>query len=90
MSGGAGYVMSREALRRVVSEGLPNSLKCKKSDYGAEDAELGKCLENVGVVAGDSRDRLGRHRMLPFPPTSLFLPEKKPNSTLPGWFYKTM
>ena len=90
MSGGAGYVMSREALRRVVREGLPYYDKCEMLDYGVEDVELGRCLESVGVVAGDSRDRLGRHRMLPFPPTEHFLPENKPNSTQPSWFYKMM
>ncbi|KAI1719550.1 fringe-like domain-containing protein [Ditylenchus destructor] len=86
MSGGSGYVLSREAVRRFVAEAIPDSSRCKKSDSGAEDAEIGKCLANVGVVAGDSRDSNGRHRMLPFSPLSHF----ENNASMPGWFKKYM
>lgn len=86
MSGGAGYVLSREAVKRFVEDALTDSHKCKEANTGAEDAELGKCLQNVGVLAGDSRDAKGRHRMLPFGPVSHF----GTNKTLPRWFYKYM
>lgn len=86
MSGGAGYVLSREAVKRFVEDALTDGHKCKESNTGAEDAELGKCLQNVGVIAGDSRDAKGRHRMLPFGPASHF----GYNKTLPKWFYKYM
>lgn len=67
MSGGAGYVLSREAVRRFVVDAIPNSELCKTQAYGLEDAELGKCLENVHVLAGDSRDgECGR--FFPFTP----------------------
>lgn len=68
MSGGGGYVLSREALRLFVEEALPNPRKCKQDYTGAEDAEMGKCLNNVGVMAGDTRDSLGRGRFFPFTP----------------------
>uniref|UniRef100_A0AC35UEP0 N-acetylgalactosaminide beta-1,3-galactosyltransferase n=1 Tax=Rhabditophanes sp. KR3021 TaxID=114890 RepID=A0AC35UEP0_9BILA len=65
---GAGYILSREALKRFVEIALKDPKKCKRHDNGAEDLEMGRCLQNVGVVAGDSRDSLGRHRMVPFDP----------------------
>lgn len=65
MSGGAGYVLSKEALRRFAEEALPDGDKCRREPDGAEDVEMGKCLENVNVLAGDSRDRL-KGRFFPF------------------------
>ncbi|NXN12554.1 C1GTA galactosyltransferase, partial [Indicator maculatus] len=67
MSGGAGYVLSREALRRFV-RGF-SSGTCTHSSP-VEDLALGQCLEKVGVVAGDSRDTQGRETFHPFPPES--------------------
>lgn len=70
MSGGAGYVLSKESLKRFVEIGLPNKFKCKVPENGAEDAELGICLAKIGVVAVDERDSNGKERFFPFTPES--------------------
>ncbi|TRZ11744.1 hypothetical protein HGM15179_015380 [Zosterops borbonicus] len=65
MSGGAGYVLSRGALARVVTAFARGT--CGHSGP-EEDAALGQCLERLGVAVGDSRDTLGRETFHPFPP----------------------
>ncbi|XP_017336005.1 glycoprotein-N-acetylgalactosamine 3-beta-galactosyltransferase 1-B [Ictalurus punctatus] len=65
MSGGAGYVLSREALRRFV-EGF-RTKSCSHSS-SVEDLALGKCMEKMGVIAGDSRDTVQRETFHPFVP----------------------
>ncbi|XP_053705596.1 glycoprotein-N-acetylgalactosamine 3-beta-galactosyltransferase 1-A [Synchiropus splendidus] len=65
MSGGAGYVLSKEALRRFV-EGFRTQVCTHTSPV--EDLALGQCLEKMGVLAGDSRDTLQRETFHPFVP----------------------
>ncbi|XP_074659701.1 glycoprotein-N-acetylgalactosamine 3-beta-galactosyltransferase 1-like [Tubulanus polymorphus] len=67
MSGGAGYVLSRKALTTFIEQGLNKSI-CRRDNGGAEDVEMGLCLEKVKVVAGDSRDPEGKERFHPFVP----------------------
>ncbi|KAL8567985.1 hypothetical protein ACOMHN_029160 [Nucella lapillus] len=66
-SGGAGYVISKESLRRLAIDGIPHPKVCR-ADGGAEDAEIGKCLMNLGVKLVPSLDRLGRSRFHCFAP----------------------
>ncbi|XP_036327423.1 glycoprotein-N-acetylgalactosamine 3-beta-galactosyltransferase 1-like [Rhagoletis pomonella] len=78
-----GYVLSREALYRLVTDSFTNSSLCYLQDSPDDDLELGRCLRNVGVVAGDSRDAMGRQRFMPFPPEE-YLVDLKPDKQ--EWF----
>lgn len=86
MSGGAGYVLSKEALRRFVEDGLPDRKKCRQDPGGAEDAEMGKCLQDLDVIAGDSRDSQGRGRFFVFNPESHLFP----SSDKSYWYWTNM
>lgn len=78
MSGGAGYVLSKEALRRFV-EGFKNKL-CTHTT-SVEDLAMGQCMEKVGVLAGDSRDSMHRETFHPF------VPEQHLTSKFPKSFW---
>jgi len=84
-SGGAGYVLSKAALKKFVEEGLGNREICRQDNGGAEDVEMGKCMNNLKVTAGDSRDDLGRKRFFPFVPEHHLIPGHIPKD---GWYYK--
>ncbi|XP_032290024.2 glycoprotein-N-acetylgalactosamine 3-beta-galactosyltransferase 1 [Drosophila virilis] len=63
----SGIVFSSAALRQFVLKAMPNETICSSSPQGdAATEQLGRCLSNVNVLAGDSRDHLGDHRFIPF------------------------
>ncbi|CAG0902743.1 unnamed protein product [Darwinula stevensoni] len=74
MSGGAGYVLSKEALKRFVEKALPDAKACPLAKVKDEDVGMGRCLHAVGVEPGDSRDEKGRWRFLPYSPGSHLSP----------------
>ncbi|KAH8403013.1 hypothetical protein KR222_003134, partial [Zaprionus bogoriensis] len=90
MSGGSGYVLSKEAVRRFVVEGIPNPEICLPGTVINEDIEIGKCMENLNVTAGDSRDAIGRGRMFPFVPEHHLIPNRDEKFWYWNYqFYKT-
>ncbi|RWS22150.1 glycoprotein-N-acetylgalactosamine 3-beta-galactosyltransferase 1-like protein, partial [Leptotrombidium deliense] len=69
MSGGAGYVLSKEALRLFVEKGMSadHPKDCaEEHKQVAEDVAMGLCMQSLSVKAGDSRDALGRGRFFPY------------------------
>ena len=60
MTGGAGYVLSREAARLFVS-GHQDPNKCRPGIVGPEDVEMSRCLQRLGVSFIDTRDKYGRY-----------------------------
>ena len=78
MSGGGGYVLSKEALIRFGKRG---EALCAK-DHGDEDVQMGRCLEKLGVGTADSRDALGRTRF------HCFSPDTHLGGIYPAWYYK--
>ncbi|KAL3831301.1 hypothetical protein ACJMK2_023071 [Sinanodonta woodiana] len=84
MSGGAGYILSKEALQRFIEKGINNPANCRQDEGGAEDLEMGKCLEKVGVKAGDTRDELQRERFHPFVPEHHLIPDFLPKDM---WYW---
>ncbi|KAM8708545.1 hypothetical protein ACLKA7_015512 [Drosophila subpalustris] len=60
-------VFSSATLRNFVLQAMPNETLCSsKPMENAATEELGRCLSNIDVQAGDSRDYRGHHRFLPF------------------------
>ena len=66
MMGGAGYILSKEAVIRFNEASLKNTTICVEEDDGAEDVNMGKCLQYAGVLNKNSTDEFGRYLFLPF------------------------
>lgn len=86
MSGGSGYVLSREAVRRFVEIAFPNKDLCVEADLENEDVEVGVCLANVNVTTADTRDIHLKGRFMPFPPENHLTPINSPDFWY--WVYR--
>ncbi|KAH8334314.1 hypothetical protein KR059_008781 [Drosophila kikkawai] len=84
MSGGAGYVLSRKAVELFVEATAEKSL-CQHGDIGAEDFEMGRCMDPLNVTVGDSRDPYGRHRFFSLSLEYFLIPEDDDDEF---WLYK--
>ena len=80
VSGGAGYVISKEALKRFYEKGNNRSI-CRQDGY-AEDLSIGQCLQKLGIRIGNSTDNLGRSRF------HCFYPSSHLTGFYTEWYYK--
>lgn len=71
-SGGAGYIFSRETVRRFADI-IEDKSRCAEASF-AEDVEVGRCLAKMGVVAGHTLDERGREMFHPLPPEHHLIP----------------
>ncbi|XP_066969174.1 glycoprotein-N-acetylgalactosamine 3-beta-galactosyltransferase 1-like [Macrobrachium rosenbergii] len=62
LGGGAGYVLSRGTLKIYGNVTYHNNSLCPMNQQGGEDVVLGQCLTKSGILLGDTRDELGKHR----------------------------
>lgn len=63
-SGGAGYVISNKVVRQFSENYMTNKNFCRNTT-GSEDVDIAKCLKEMNVQVGDSRDELGLERFHP-------------------------
>lgn len=61
---GAGYVLSKGALKKFVTQIIPNATQCRMIEMGAEDMEMGICL-NQNAIFVDERDENQQKRFFP-------------------------
>ena len=71
-SGGAGYIFSRETVRRF-GDVIQDKSRCPEASF-AEDVEVGRCLAKVAVTAGITLDKRGRELFHPLPPEHHLIP----------------
>lgn len=61
---GGGYILSKKALQKFVTQIMTNDAICRSNSGGSEDLEMGKCLQHE-ALAIDGRDVLNQQRFFP-------------------------
>lgn len=95
-SGGAGYVLSQNALHRFSDAMMhrtntASTPNCRiDTDKGVEDLEMGKCMEALGVLAGDTRDEQKRGRFFYNTPEAHLIPGKIDTTQLKQKWYQSV
>jgi glycoprotein-N-acetylgalactosamine 3-beta-galactosyltransferase len=78
-SGGAGYILSNEAMKRLGKKLNEDYSFCQQTD--SEDVDVARCLRKMNVLPEKSIDDFGRER---FHPLNLMLHYK---GKIPEWLY---
>ncbi|CAI4222751.1 unnamed protein product [Auanema sp. JU1783] len=81
-AGGAGYVLSREALRQYNEFLYHNESLCPDDIY--EDVGIGRCLSSLGIYPHDTRNNKNQNRFNTYHPTEVFYGSK--NNPKYTWF----
>ncbi|XP_041379385.1 glycoprotein-N-acetylgalactosamine 3-beta-galactosyltransferase 1-like [Gigantopelta aegis] len=79
-SGGSGFVVSKEALKRYGRAGSDPKV-CRQTGTGGDEA-FGQCMGNLGVKLKNSTDRYGKSRF------HCLDPHDYVSGRIPKWLYK--
>ncbi|CAO1358115.1 unnamed protein product [Diamesa tonsa] len=80
---GGGYILSKKALSKFNNKILPNKNICRPDDHGAEDLEMGKCLEKTAIFV-DTRDDKNQMTFFQMSVEEHFNPNRIPDN----WYWK--